>query len=201
MTETKTLQTRSYPEIMKDFARQNFNLKILCSALIGLLFLMLILTLYLVKRGPEVIALDGAGEVARLETKVTDLQIQAALREYVLNRYNWTPESFNTQIKKAEFFVAPSLVGSFRKSMLEVQKFVTEKKVTQRVYPRLTIDIDMKNKKAFLVADRITEFGSLKAATELTLTLFFTVDSRLDARSAANPWGIFIVKESEGGEK
>jgi hypothetical protein len=201
MTETKTLQTRSYPEIMRDFAHQNFNLKILCTTLIALLFLMLTLTLYLVKRGPEVIALDGAGEVARLETKVTDLQIQAALREYVLNRYNWTPETFSTHLKKAEFFVAPSLVGAFRKSMLDVQKFVAEKKVTQRVYPRQNIDIDLKNKKAVIVADRITEFGNLKAATDLNLTLSFTVDPRLDARSAANPWGVFVVKESEGGEK
>lgn len=201
MTETKTLQTRSYPEIMRDFALQNFNLKLLCSALIGLLFLMLILTLYLAKKGPEVIALDGSGDVARLETKVTDLQIQAALREYVMNRYNWTPETFNAQIKKAEFFVAPSLVGAFRKSMSDVQKFVTEKKVTQRVYPRHNITLDLQNKKAVILADRITEFGNLKAATDLTLTLSFTVDSRLDARSAANPWGIFVVKESEGGEK
>jgi hypothetical protein len=201
MTETKTLQMRSYPEIMRDFAHQNFNLKILCTTLIALLFLMLTLTLYLVKRGPEVIALDGAGEVARLETKVTDLQIQAALREYVLNRYNWTPETFSTHIKKAEFFVAPSLVGAFRKSMLDVQKFVAEKKVTQRVYPRQNIDIDLKNKKAVIVADRITEFGNLKAATDLNLTLSFTVDPHLDARSAANPWGVFVVKESEGGEK
>ena len=201
MNETKTLHTRSYPEIMKDFARQNFNLKILCSALIGLLFLMLVLTLYLVKKGPQVIALDGVGEIARVETKVTDLQIQAAVREYLSNRYNWTPETFGNQIKKAEFFVAPSLVGAFRKSMMDVQKFVLEKKVTQRVYPRGNVDVDIKNKKVIVSADRITEFGNLKAATEMNLTLSFTVDPRLDARSAANPWGVFIVKESEGGEK
>lgn len=196
MNETKHLQTKSYPDIMKDFARQNFNLKVLCSALMGLLFLMSILTLYLVKRGPEVIALDGVGDIARVETKVTDLQIQAALKEYISFRYNWTKDDIASQLRKAEFFVAPSLVGAFRKSMIEVQKFVLEKKVRQRIYPR-SIDIDLKEKRAQIVADRITEFDNLKAATEMRLTLSFNVDSR----SVVNPWGVFIVKESEGGEK
>jgi hypothetical protein len=196
MSDTKTLQTKAYPDLMRDFARQNFNLKVLCSALIGLLFLMLILTLYLVKRGPEVIALDGIGEVARVETKVTDLQIQAALKEYISFRYNWTMDDIASQLRKAEFFVAPSLVGSFRKSMADVQKFVVERKVRQRVYPR-SIDINLKEKKAQIVADRITEFDTLKAATEMRLTLSFGVESR----SVVNPWGVFVVKESEGGEK
>lgn len=196
MNEAKHLQTKSYPDLMRDFARQNFNLKVLCSALIGLLFLMLILTLYLVKRGPEVIALDGIGEVARVETKVTDLQIQAALKEYMSFRYNWAKDDIASQLKKAESFVSPNLISAFRKSMIDVQKFVVEKKVRQRIYPR-SIDIDLKEKKAQIVADRITEFDTLKAATEMRLTLSFIVDSR----SVVNPWGVFIVKESEGGEK
>lgn len=196
MNNVKTLKTRSYPEAMREFARQNFNLKILCCALLGLMFLMLILVLYLVKRGPEVIALDGVGEVARIETKITDLQIQAAVREYISFRYNWTKEDIAERLKRAEFFVAPSLVTAFRKSMVEVQKFVAEKKVRQRVYPR-TVEVNLKERKVSVVADRITEFDSLKAATEMRLTLTFEADSR----SVVNPWGVFITKESEGGEK
>lgn len=196
MNEPKTLQTRSYPELMRDFARQNFNLRVLCSALIGLSFLMLLLTLYLVRRGPEVIALDSTGEVARVETKVTDIQIQAAVREYLSFRYNWTKDNIAEQLKKAEFFVSPSLLSAFRRAMIDVQKFVQEKKVRQRVYPR-SIQIDLKERKAKVIADRITEFDSLKAATEMRLTLSFVVDSR----SVVNPWGVFIVKESEGGDK
>lgn len=196
MNEPKTLQTRSYPELMRDFARQNFNLRVLCSALIGLSFLMLLLTLYLVRRGPEVIALDSTGEVARVETKVTDIQIQAAVREYLSFRYNWTKDNIAEQLKKAEFFASPSLLSAFRRAMIDVQKFVQEKKVRQRVYPR-SIQIDLKERKAKVIADRITEFDSLKAATEMRLTLSFVVDSR----SVVNPWGVFIVKESEGGDK
>lgn len=196
MKETKTLQTRNYSQLVRDFALQNFNLKILCVSLTGLLFLLILLTLYLVKRGPEVIALDGIGDVARVETKVTDLQIRAAVREYLSFRYNWTKEDIEAQLGKAEFFVAPSLVGAFRKSMIDVKKFVAEKKVRQRLYPR-SINVDLKEKKARIVADRITEFDNLKAATEMTLALSFEIDSR----SVVNPWGVFIVKESEGGDK
>jgi hypothetical protein len=87
----------------------------------------------------------------------------------------------------------PSMVIAFQKAMLDIQKFVKEKKVTQRVYPK-SIQIDLKEKKATIVADRITEFENLKAATEMKLLLQFSVDDR----SVVNPWGIFITKETEG---
>ncbi len=196
MIEKKILKTKNYAQIVQNFAEQNFNLKMLCTTLFGLLFLMLILVLYLIKQGPMVIALAESGKVARIETKVTDLQIEEAIEEYISLRYNWTYENIDGQLKKAEFFVSSGLIGSFRKSMISVQKFVNEKKVKQRVYPR-SIEVDLKEKRATVIADRITEFESLKAATEMGLTLHFSTGSR----SVANPWGIFVTKEVERGEK
>ena len=190
----RQIKISMYPKMIQEFAIQNLNLKILCSALLAITGLMLVLVLYLVKKGPIVIALDNTGEVARIETKITDLQIQAAVKEYISYRYNWNDLTVGPQLKRAEFFVLPSLVTAFRKSMIEVQKYVHEKKVNQRVYPRL-VRVDLKEKKVAITADRITEFESLKAASEMKLVLQFDIDDR----SVVNPWGIYITKESEGG--
>lgn len=186
------LQISSYPKAMQQFAIENFNIKYLCAGLLAVTFLLTLLVLFLVKQGPLVIALDNTGEISKIESKVTDLQIQAAVKEYINYRYSWDEKTISESISKAKFFVLPSLTQAFERSMLEVQKFVREKKVKQRVYPK-NVSLDLKEKKVTVVADRITEFDNLKAATEMKITFQFTVDDR----TVVNPWGIYITKESE----
>lgn len=186
------LQISSYPKAMQQFAIENFNIKYLCAGLLAVIFLLTLLVLFLVKQGPLVIALDNTGEISKIESKVTDLQIQAAVKEYINYRYSWDEKTIAESISKAKFFVLPSLTQAFERSMLEVQKFVREKKVKQRVYPKNVV-LDLKEKKVTVVADRITEFDNLKAATEMKITFQFTVEDR----TVVNPWGIYITKESE----
>lgn len=193
MTDVKHIEIKKYPKMVEEFAKANFNLKVLSAALIMIVLVVLAMLLYLVKSGPKVIALAENGQIAKVETKITDLQIDSAIREYLSYRYNWSEQTITSQLQKAQFFVIPSMSSAFQKAMLEVQKFVKEKKVVQRVYPK-NIQIDLKGKKATILADRITEFDNLKAATELKLVLDFSVDDR----SVVNPWGIFITKETEG---
>lgn len=192
MNKKILLHTSQYPKAMGEFAEENLNLKFLCGALLGVLALMLLLVLYLVKQGPTVIALDGTGEVARIETKVTDAQIESAVRMYIKHRYSWDEKTVAEEVGKAKFFVLPTLAAAFERSMLETQKFVREKKVRQRVYPK-SVSVDLKDKKVTVLADRITEFDSLKAATEMRLVFQFTVDDR----TVVNPWGVYITKETE----
>ena len=186
------LQISSYPKAMQQFAIENFNIKYLRAGLLAVTFLLTLLVLFLVKQGPLVIALNSTGEISRIETKVTDLQIQAAVKEYINHRYSWDEKTISESISKAKFFVLPSLTQAFERSMLEVQKFVREKKVKQRVYPKNVV-LDLKEKKVTVVADRITEFDNLKAATEMKISIQFTVEGR----TVVNPWGIYITKESE----
>jgi hypothetical protein len=192
----KTLLSKTqYPKIVTDLASQNQFLKTLSYSCLGLTSLMALVLVYSIKKGPQVIALDNSGEVARVETSLTDLQVKSAVREYLSHRYGWDPLTAPTQLKKTEVFIYPSLVGSFQKSMAEVLKFVREKKVTQRVYPQ-KIDVDFKSKAITVLADRITEFENLKAVTLLKLKLNFEVDER----TAMNPWGIYVTKEMEGAD-
>jgi hypothetical protein len=186
------LEMKKYPKMIESFAHENFNLKTLSGGLAFLLLLNTFTTIYLLKKGPEVIALEASGHVAKLDTKITDLQIQEALKEYISYRYSWNKDNAQEHLKRAEFFVEPNLIVAFRKAMVEVTKYIQDKKVTQRVYPK-SIEIDLKNRTASITLDRITEFEQLKAATEMKLILNFSVDDR----TPINPWGIYITKETE----
>ncbi len=192
MKDKISIQLSSYPKAMREFAEENLNMKFLCGALIAVTFLMLILVLYLVKRDPTVIALESSGAIAAIETKVTDVQIESAAKEYVRHRYSWNEQTISEQLTKAKFFVLPSLTSAFERSLQETMKFVREKKVRQRVYPK-SVTVNLKEKTISILADRITEFDNLKAATELRLTLQFVVDDR----TIINPWGVYITKETE----
>jgi len=192
MNKKIMLQVSSYPKAMKEFAEENLSVKYLCGALLSLSFLLLIVVLYLLKKGPTVIALDSTGVVAKIESKVTDLQIDSAIREYISHRYSWDDKTVVEELNRAKFFVLPSLAGAYERSMLETQKFAREKKVRQRVYPK-SVSVDLKEKRVTVLADRITEFDNLKAATEMRLLLQFTTDDR----TIINPWGVYITKETE----
>ncbi|OYZ24197.1 MAG: hypothetical protein B7Y39_01880 [Bdellovibrio sp. 28-41-41] len=192
MNNKIVLQTSRFPKAMREFAEENLNLKFLCSVLLGIVTLMLLLVLFLVKQGPTVVALDGSGEVSKIETKITDLQVESAVKEYIKHRYSWDEKTVSEEIGKAKFFVLPSLASAFEKSMQETYKFVREKKVRQRVYPK-SVSVDLKEKKVTILADRITEFDNLKAATEMRLSLQFSIDDR----TIINPWGVYITKETE----
>jgi hypothetical protein len=183
---------RSYSNIITAFAEENFNLKVLSALLLATTIIALVAILILIKRGPKVMALDSSGSIAILETKITDRQIEAMAKEYLKYRYCWSPVDIGDALKKAKFFVMPQLVPAFERSMISVKKFVTEKKVTQRIYPR-SVKVDSNSKTISIVSDRFTEFDQLKAATEMKLTLEFA----LGERTVINPWGIFITKETE----
>lgn len=192
MNKKINLEISNYPQALKQFSKENLNLKTLCAVLIVLTLVMGISMAVMMQKGPSVVALDAIGQVTKVETKVSDLQIESAAKEYLSYRYSWDEKTVIEQLKNAEHFVLPSLVSSFQKSMKETIKFVQDKKVKQRVYSK-TVDVNLKEKKIKILADRITEFDGLKAATELRLTLQFDTDSR----TVINPWGIYVTKEIE----
>ncbi len=191
-TKSKTLITKPFPKMIEEFAKENFNLKMLLCALLAVSFLSLMLVLVVLRRGPTVIALDGTGQVAEIETKITDLQVEAAAKQYLSYRYSWNPQTISSQLGRAEFFIDPSLARDFARSMIATKKYVAEKDVTQRVYPR-TMTVDFKSKTIEVVADRITAFDKLKAATVLRVALNFEIGDR----TVTNPWGVYITKETE----
>lgn len=192
MNKKINLEISNYPQMLKEFSKENFNLKTLCAVLMFITVVMGISMAVMMQKGPSVVALDAIGQVTKVETKVSDLQIESAAKEYLNYRYSWDEKTVLDQLKNAEHFVLPSLASSFQKSMKETIKFVQEKKVKQRVYPK-DVKVDLKEKKIKILADRITDFDGLKAATELRVTLQYDTDTR----TVINPWGIYVTKETE----
>lgn len=196
MATKQILSSSNYTQLVQAFARDNFNLKVLTGACLAIVFLALIVIAFLLKQGPTIVALDASGALAKIETKVTDAQIETAATEYIQRRYSWSFRNIQDRLREAELFVDPALAPSFRKSMAETVKFVQEKKVTQRMYPRAgETKVDLKEKSVSFILDRFTEFDSLKAATETKLKVWFTVGDR----TPVNPWGVYITKEMESG--
>lgn len=192
--ESKQIQTSKYPKIVTDLASQNHFLRMISLGQVVLTISCIIAITYLAGRGPEVIALDGSGQISEVTQVVNEQQVQTMVKEYIKHRYSWSPENIESSLKKSEAFVFPSLLDAFRKSMLEVKKFVKDRKASQRVYPQKII-VDLKNKTVLVIADRINEFESLKAATVLNLKF----EIELDDPTVLNPWGVYIAKEVEGG--
>lgn len=195
-TQIKTkLEKTSYPKMVTDLATQNHFLKLLAYGLTGVTTLLLILVIFLLKKSPDVIAIDPNGSVASVSHELHVSHVEAAAKKYIEYRYSWNPQNISGQLNLAEDFIYSSLKGSFKKSLNETIKFVRDRQVVQKVYPN-EIKVDLKNKTVTVVADRITEFDSLKAATVLKTTLNFD----LDTVTEENPWGIFFTKETENAE-
>lgn len=186
------IQVRQYPKLIEEFAKENFNLKTLIGGLIAITFLNGVILAFMLRRGPIVVPLQADGSIGKVDSHVTEAQVESAVKEYLIYRYTWNDSTISSQIKKAEFFIAPALVRTFEKAMTDTLKYVREKKVTERVYPR-EMAVNFKEGSVAVTADRITEFNGLKAATEMRLTLNFD----LGDRTLINPWGVFITKETE----
>lgn len=198
MTNTQIkikLEKASYPKMVTDLAAQNHFLKILTYSLTGIVTLLIILVVFLLKKAPDVIAIDPSGTVASVSSELHVSHVEAAVTKYLEYRYSWNPQNIDQQLNLAQSFIYSSLTTSFRKSLTETIRFVKNRNVNQRVYPN-QIKVDLKNRTVTVLADRFTEFDSLKAATVLKTRLNFDLDSATDK----NPWGIYFTKETESGD-
>ncbi len=186
------LQIHQYPKLIEEFASENFNLKGLIGILLILLLILSLTLVYFVKTGPLVITLAPNGQILKTTDKMTDADVSAVVKRYLTLRYSWSYSNINQNLKQAESLISPERVSSYKSAMIKTEQYVIQKKVTQRVYPR-SVEVDLKNNEAHVVADRITIFNGLWAATKMQLVLKFTALSR----TAQNPWGIFITDEEQ----
>ena len=183
----------SFSKLFSDLSYQNQVLKSVVFGLIAVLLFALCTILIFSYRPPTVVGLAENGEVVELSNQLTNRQIEAAIRHYIHLRYNWRKDTLPSASRLTEAMVADSAIPAFRKTIQDLVKFSTGKNIEQRVYAR-SIDVDAQKKSAFIVADRVNEIESLKAATELRVALKFS----LGDRTVSNPWGIYIEKEAEG---
>ena len=185
------LESVKLPQVLAELRHANQFLKIYSASATILSILCLFSTLVLLNREAEVIVLSEAGSrLAINERPDNNAQVVAALSEYVKHRYSWEPKTIKAQLGFARQFVRDSALKSFDAGLSEVEKFASERNVTQRGYA-VSFDVDLQKQVAVVKGDRVTSIQGLTASGQLSLVLQF----ESGPRTKANPWGIYIVRE------
>lgn len=188
-----SLQGASFPNALGKLKHsvQFFKIAAFASMFLSL-FLVSLLT-FSVSRGPEVIALTPEGDLYRKGVfPKAESEIEEAIRRYIDRRYNWTSRDVEEQLQASQVFVLPSQRRDFREGLKSVIQFASEKSTARRVYVK-KVKVDLEKKTASITGDRVAIIQGLWAANELKLTLSF----ESNARTAENPWGIYVTKEKE----
>jgi hypothetical protein len=200
--ETKTVQKKGQrvtlsrarlPNLQGRLLHSNQFLKLFAFMSLAISLFLTALLAYFLEKPPRVLTFNALGAPLTESAKnAPETEIQAAATEYIQNRYIWTPSDIGAKFGRAKNFVLEKDKAAFDTAVAEVIKFVTEKSVSQKVYPS-SLDVSFKQGIVRVSGERITTVQGLKAASDLKLELTFVSGDR----SEANPWGIYIVKERE----
>jgi hypothetical protein len=186
-------KTGAFPKMLADLTHSNQFLKMFAVGSLALSLVLSALVFVGFARKPIVIAMTESAEILRqVELPKPESEVRQAILAYVERRYNWTNQTVDQQLERAQTFVASANMQSFLQGTSNVKRFSKEKVVTQRAYASNVV-VDLKRGVALVSGDRITEIQGMRAAGGLSLELSF----QSGPRTSSNPWGIYIFKESE----
>lgn len=192
ISKTK-LQNSKLPKMLGELMHSNQFMKMFSFYALTLSLVTMLALAVVATKEPTVLTLDPKAHVLdEGEIPKPEDQISVAIRAYLEKRYKWEPKNVINKLKDSEAFIMPSTLKAFREAVSKIAKFSTEKIVTQTVYPE-AIRVDLQRKTALVTGDRVTSIQGMKAAGDLKLVLSFESGSR----TKENPWGIYIVKETE----
>lgn len=183
----------AFPKMLADLSHSNQFLKMFAIGSLALSLMLVTLVFFAFARKPIVIAVTEQAEVLRqLELPNPEKEVRQAVLAYIERRYNWTSQTVDKQLDGAKIFVASSAMQNFIQGTSNVRKFSRDKVVTQRAYAS-NLGVDLKRGAVQVSGDRITEIQGMRAAGPLNLELGF----QSGPRTSENPWGVYIVKETE----
>ncbi|MBX3022788.1 MAG: hypothetical protein KF799_14030 [Bdellovibrionales bacterium] len=183
----------AFPKMLADLSHSNQFLKMFAIGGLALSLVLSILVFVAFARKPVVIAMTTSAEVlSYVDLPNPESEVRQAIRAYIERRYNWTSQSVDQQLEKSRTFVGAAAMKNFLQGTANVKRFSKEKVVTQRAYAS-NYTVDLKRGSVLVTGDRITEIQGMRAAGALNLELGF----QSGPRTAENPWGIYIVKETE----
>lgn len=182
-----------FPKLLSDLQFNNQFLKILSLSLVVVTSLSTGLNFYLIKKEPVILTLSqNAKELQKSKPPKIEDMIKESIQKYVEKRYGWDPETIPKKLKDAESFILPKTIKVFQKEISNIIKFSNEKQVSQKLYID-KIDVNSTKKEVLILGSRITTIQGLKAVGNLKLLLSY----ELGERTEFNPWGVYVVKESE----
>lgn len=183
----------AFPKMLADLSHSNQFLKMFAGGCLVLAIVLSVLVFVAFAKKPIVIAMTANAEVLRqVELPNPESEIRQAILAYVERRYNWTSQTVDEQLEKARAFIGSVAMQNFVQGTSNVKRFSKEKSVTQRAYATNLV-VDLKRGTVMVTGDRITDIQGMRAAGLLNLELGF----QNGPRSVENPWGIYIVRETE----
>lgn len=183
----------AFPRMLADLSHSNQFLKVFAVGCLALSLLLTTLVFFTFARKPIVIAMTESAEILKqIELPKPESEVRQAILAYVERRYNWTSQTVDQQLEKAQAFIGSGNMQSFLQGTSNVKRFSKEKMVTQRAYAS-SLAVDLKRSVVTIAGDRITEIQGMRAAGPLSLELGFQSGSR----TSSNPWGVYVVKETE----
>ncbi len=187
------LKAGAFPKMLAELSHSNQFLKMFAVGSLALSLVLSALVFVAFARKPIVIAITESAEILRqVDLPKPESEVRQAILAYVERRYNWTSQTVDQQLERAQLFIASANMQSFLQGTSNVKRFSKEKVVTQRAYASNVV-VDLKRGVALVTGDRITEIQGMRAAGALNLELSF----QSGPRTSSNPWGIYIFKESE----
>ena len=117
-------------------------------------------------------------------------EVIRVVKQYLRARHTWDWVTIEARSKAAAAYVAPEYREKFFLNTQEQIRIAKEKQVSQKLFPEEP-QIDLKEKKATVVADRILIVSGIRAAQAMTFELNFIFGERTDS----NPEGIYVSSE------
>lgn len=196
MNQTILLKTTKIPKIMGSLIHKNELLKFFAIGTLILCILSITVLRAVVSKPPIVIPLASTGEIfTGGPMPAPESEIERAINEYLDLRYIWEPKTVETNLKRAESFIASQSLKAYQTQIANVVRFSKEKMVSQKIFVG-NVNVDLATHKIQITGDRITSIQGFKASGDLTLELDYVCGDR----SKENPWGIFITKEKEANQ-
>ena len=185
---------RQWFEVWGQEEAQNRLLKYLLTVLGGLTALLIVALTIMSIRNPPVVIIDPETSVILTpmepDGKTLERELVRILKKYVTTRNNWTWVDIDAQTKAASAYVASDFREKFLLATQEQIRLAKEKQVSQKMYPE-DPKIDLKDKKAVVVTERILIVNGIRASSTMTFELGFVFGDR----TALNPEGIYITSE------
>ncbi len=185
---------RRWFEVWGDEEAQNRILKYILLVLGCLMAIQLGAICLLAMKKPLIISVmkDSTQTVESYEPDAPQLlrELIRVLKQYLRTRHNWDWTTIEARSKLAASYVAPEFREKFYLNVQEQIRLAREKQVSQKLFPD-DPQVELKEKKASVTAERILIVNGIRASQPMTFELSFSYGERTES----NPEGIYVTSE------
>ncbi len=185
---------RRWFEVWGDEEAQNRLLKYLLLVFALLITVELVTITALAMKKPVIVSIgqDSSKALIQQEPDANALnrELIRMLKQYLRTRHNWDWMTIEAKAKEAARYVASEYRSKFLLNVQEQIRIAKEKQVSQKLFPEEP-EIDLKEKKAKIVAERILILNGIRASQPMKFELGFLFGERTEV----NPEGIYITSE------